>query len=61
MNFLNRYKFTTLTTFGLKINCKTLMIEEKHIRQAEAYKEIFEKPFCRVWWLGSGKFPDTAK
>lgn len=29
----------SLTTFGLKINCKTLLTEEKKIRQAEAYKK----------------------
>lgn len=40
MNFLNGYIFTFLTTSGLKISCKNLMTEEKHIRQAEAYKKF---------------------
>lgn len=35
----------SLTIFGLKINCKTLVTEEKQIRQAEAYKKDFLKSF----------------
>lgn len=24
-------------------------------------ESLLERSFCRVWWFGSGKFPDTAK